>query len=277
MPELPETETIARDLDAAVVGATITGADVPRASVLREADAATLGARVRGARITRVWRRAKLIVLDLDTADRLVVQPRFTGALLLESDDLPLHVRERGFVRVTFPLADGRRLHYRDIRCLGTVALMSPARFAEYTGALGPEPLDPAFTADRLAAVLAASRQPVKKVLMDQRRLVGLGNIYANEALWRAGVHPGRAANAVAPVEAARLHAGVVGVLAESIAYRGTSFRDYVDARGGRGSFVARLAAYGRAGEPCPRCGTAMEGTHAIDGRASVFCPQCQR
>ena len=280
MPELPETETIARDLDAALPGAAIAAVAVPRPSVLREVDAEALAARVAGARIRRVWRRAKLIVLDLDRGDRLVVQPRFTGALLLEEapgDGTGLSARERGFVRVSFRLDDGRALHYRDIRALGTVALMATERFAAYAGALGPEPLEPAFTRDALREALASSRQPVKKVLMDQRRLVGVGNIYANEALWRAGVAPGRAASSLTPAEAGRVRDAVVEVLTESIALRGTSFRDYVDARGGRGGFVERLAVYGRADAPCHRCDLPLTGTHEVDGRQTVYCARCQR
>ena len=280
MPELPETETIARDLDALLPGAAIARVLVPRPSVLREVDADALAARTAGARIRRVWRRAKLIVVDLDGGDRLVVQPRFTGALLLEDapgDGTLLPERERGFVRVTFRLDDGRALHYRDIRALGTVALMAPERFAAYAGALGPEPLEPAFTRDALRDALASSRQPVKKVLMDQRRLVGVGNIYANEALWRARVAPDRAASSLTRTEVGRVRDAVVEVLTESIALRGTSFRDYVDARGGRGGFVERLAVYGRADAPCHRCEAPLVGTHEVDGRQTVYCTRCQR
>jgi formamidopyrimidine-DNA glycosylase len=274
MPELPETETIARDLDAEVRGATITGVHVHRGDVLREVDADELSRRVTGARVERAWRRAKLVVLDLSTGDRLVVQPRFTGGLLIDAGQLD--ERERGFLRVTLDLDDGRRLHYRDIRCLGTVALMTPERFAAYAGALGVEPLDPAFTEAHLSELLRGSRQAVKKLLMDQRRLVGVGNIYANEALWRARIHPARPGGSLSAEEVGRLRAGIVGVLEESIRHRGTSFRDYVDGRGERGTFVEQLAAYGRAGEPCKRCGGPLESTHDIDGRQTVFCPRCQ-
>ena len=274
MPELPETETIARDLDAEVRGRRILGVEVSRPDVLREVDGAALAGRTRDATIERVWRRAKLVVLDLSTGDRIVVQPRFTGALLLDAGDLP--ERERRFSTLAFALDDGRRLHYRDIRRLGTVAVMSPTRFAGYAGGLGPEPLDPAFTADELAGILRASRQPVKKVLMDQRRLVGVGNIYANEALWRARVAPDRPARSLGAAEAERLHGAVRGVLAESIAERGTSFRDYVDAAGRRGGFAARLAAYGRGGEPCHRCARPLTESHAVDGRSTVWCEACQ-
>jgi formamidopyrimidine-DNA glycosylase len=275
LPELPETETIARDLDAEVRGATITGVTVHRADVLREVDARGLARRVRGARIERAWRRAKLVILDLSTGDRLVVQPRFTGALLVDTGDLA--EREHRFLRITFDLADGRKLHYRDIRCLGTVALMGPERFAEYVGALGVEPLDPAFTGAHLSALLRGSRQAVKKLLQDQRRVVGVGNIYANEALWRARLHPARTGASLSESEVAALRDAVVSVLQESIALRGTSFRDYVDARGQRGGFVEKLAVYGRADAPCPRCGTPLAETHDVDGRTTVFCPTCQR
>ncbi len=275
MPELPETETIARDLDRQVTGATIVAVAVPRSDVLREVTARVLRRRLAGARIARCWRRAKLVVLDLSTGDRLVVQPRFTGALLL--DDGQLDERERAYATIRLDLDDGRTLIYRDIRRLGTVALMPPARFERYVAALGVEPLDPAFGAGELSELLQTSRQAVKKVLMDQRRLAGVGNIYANEALWRAGIDPSRQARGISPAEAAALHAAITGVLRESIEARGTSFRDYRDANGNAGAFAEQLAVYGRADRPCPRCGTRLVGTHAIDGRSTVLCPRCQR
>jgi formamidopyrimidine-DNA glycosylase len=274
VPELPETETIARDLDREIAGRTVTAVRVRRPDVLREVGPRALTKRLVGSRITRSWRRAKLVVLDLSTGDRLVVQPRFTGALLIDAGDLP--TREREYSTVEFVLDDGRSLHYRDIRRLGTVALMDEARFSRYSSALGVEPLDRAFTADHLSGLLRASRQAVKKVLMDQRAVVGIGNIYANEALWRARIDPSRAAKTVSASEASALRASIVDVLTESIAHRGTSFRDYRDASGARGGFVERLAVYGRAGEPCPRCGRRLIGTHAIDGRMTVLCAHCQ-
>jgi formamidopyrimidine-DNA glycosylase len=275
VPELPETETISRDLHREITGRRVTGVTVTKADVLRESSAAELAERVVGKAIVRAWRRAKLVVLDLDSGDRIVVQPRFTGALLLSAGPLPDH--EAPYSTLRFELDDGRDLHYRDIRRLGTVALMSPARFEEYSSRLGVEPLDPAFTASHLSGILRGSRQAVKKVLMDQRVLVGVGNIYANEACWRAGVDPSRAARTVSAEESTALHAAIVGVLTESIAARGTSFRDYRDASGGRGDFERSLAVYGRAGEPCPRCGARLVETHAIDGRSTVLCARCQR
>lgn len=274
MPELPETETIARDLHRAIVGARITAVRVIRPDVLREVRAPAFTRRVQGTSIERCWRRAKLVVLDLSSGDRIVVQPRFTGALLIDDGALP--ESERRYSTVELTLDDGRRVHYRDIRRLGTVTLMPAERFARYVAALGIEPLDPSFTPEHLSVLLRGSRQAVKKVLMDQRAIAGLGNIYANEALWRAGIDPSRAANRVGTEESARLRDAIVAVLTESIAHRGTSFRDYRDASGARGGFVDYLAVYGRAGEACLRCSARLVGTHAIDGRMTVLCARCQ-
>lgn len=275
MPELPETETIARDLDREIAGRRIESVVVTRADVLREVSAPALERRLAGSTITRAWRRAKLVVLDLSTADRIVVQPRFTGALLIDAGHLP--DTERRYSTIELRLDDGRSVHYRDIRRLGTVSLMSPSRFERYASALGIEPLDPAFTGAHLSVLLRGSRQAIKKVLMDQRIVAGIGNIYANESLWRARIDPSRAANRITSTEAHALRDEIVGVLEESIALRGTSFRDYRDASGERGGFVERLSAYGHAGDPCPRCGHRLIGTQAIDGRMTVLCAHCQR
>ena len=275
MPELPETETIARDLNREVSGAVIVGVGVPRPDVLRGIGAAALRRRIAGARIERCWRRAKLVVLDLSTGDRLVVQPRFTGALLVDAGQID--ERERAYATVRLQLGDGRTLFYRDIRRLGTVALMPPDRFERYSAALGAEPLDPRFGPGELSELLRGSRRAVKKVLMDQRKIAGVGNIYANEALWRAGIDPSRPARSLDAVETGGLHAALTAVLREAVAARGTSFRDYRDASGASGAFAERLAVYGRAGEPCARCGARLVGTHAIDGRSTVLCARCQR
>jgi formamidopyrimidine-DNA glycosylase len=275
VPELPETETIARDLDREISGRTIVGVAVRRADVLREVDPDDLARRTVGRTIERCWRRAKLVVLDLSEGDRIVVQPRFTGALLLSRGPLP--DTEAPYSTLHFALDDGRDLHYRDIRRLGTLALMDAERFGAYSARLGIEPLDPEFSAEHLSVLLRGSRQPVKKLLMDQRVLVGVGNIYANEACWRAGVDPSRSARTLSDDEIARLHGGITTVLSESIAARGTSFRDYRDASGGRGDFERSLAVYGRGGQPCRRCGARLLETHAIDGRTTVLCAGCQR
>lgn len=289
MPELPETETIARDLDAEIRGARVTSVAVRKADVLRETTAEAFGDALAGCAITRVWRRAKLVVLDFASltpngesgpstrppAWHVVVQPRFTGGLLLDTGTLT--TEDTAYVAVTLHFDDGRRLHYRDVRRLGTVALMDVTRFARYAGALGLEPLDPSTDDVAFSGLLRASRRPIKTVLMDQRRLAGVGNIYANEALWRAGIDPSREASGITVGESATLRSALCDVLRASIAARGTSFRDYRDARGERGGFVEHLAVYGRAGAPCQKCARRLIGTHAIDGRGTVFCASCQR
>ena len=274
MPELPETETIARDLDGAIRGRRITKVAVRKADVLREVSARSIAKRLRDATILRSWRRAKLVVIDLDTGDRIVVQPRFTGALLI--DDGTFTGSELEYSTLRLDLDDGRALHYADVRRLGTVALMDADRFEEYSGKLGIEPLDGAFTAAHLSTVLRATSQPVKKVLMEQRKIAGIGNIYANEALWRARIDPSRPGAAITLEEAKQLRDSIVAVLGEAIEARGTSFRDYRDARGKRGTFVEKLEAYGRGGLPCRRCGSKLVSTHAIDGRATTMCVKCQ-
>lgn len=274
MPELPETETIARDLDMSVSGRTIRDVTITRPDVLREASAADVKERLAGATLVRSWRRAKLVVIDLSSGDRIVVQPRFTGALIV--DDGALERALLAYSTVELALDDGRSLHYCDVRRLGTFSLMNTSRFEDYSSMLGEEPLDRSFTVERLSVLVRGTHQPVKKVLMDQRGIAGIGNIYANEALWRAGVDPSRAGRALKDGEIEKLHVAIVSVLEESIAMRGTSFRDYVDSRGQRGGFAQKLQAYGREGEPCLRCGAKLIGTHAIDGRATVFCARCQ-
>jgi formamidopyrimidine-DNA glycosylase len=274
VPELPETETIARDLDGAIRGRKITKVSVRKADVLREVSVRSIAKRLRDATILRSWRRAKLVVIDLDTGDRIVVQPRFTGALLI--DDGTFTGSELDYSTLRIDLDDGRALHYADVRRLGTVALMNADRFEEYSGKLGIEPLDGAFTAAHLSTVLRATSQPVKKVLMEQRKIAGIGNIYANEALWRARIDPSRPGAAITLEETTLLRDSIVAVLGEAIDARGTSFRDYRDARGKRGTFVEKLQAYGRGGLPCRRCGSKLVMTHAIDGRATTMCVKCQ-
>ena len=259
-----------------LAGARIRSASVTRADVLRSVTAREFVDRLKGATITRSWRRAKLIILDLDSHDAIVVQPRFTGALLVESAPSDVSDRDRAYITLSVTLDDGRLLHYRDIRRLGSVALLTRDALNRHLGPLGPEPLDPSLTAERFSGSLRNSRQAIKKVLMDQQVLAGVGNIYANEALWMARIDPSRAADSLNDSEAAALLKSLREVLTSSIAQRGTSFRDYVDATGGRGGFVPFLQAYGRGGLPCSRCGTALVDSSAIDGRTTVFCWRCQ-
>lgn len=275
MPELPEVETIARDLQSTVRGATVSAAHVHRADVLRERTAKAFASRIAGAMFERFWRRAKYVVGDLSTGDRLVVSPRFTGALLVEPG--PFKRSGADYTCIQFPLADGRTLRFRDVRRLGTVELMAPARFEAFTAAIGPEPLEASFTAERFTEIVRASTRAIKTILMDQRRMAGIGNIYANEALWRARIRPTRRGSSLTRTQAAQLHAEAVAVLRSAVEQRGTSFRDYQDPFGGRGGFLGLAKVYGRDGEPCVRCGTTLRSSHALENRITVWCTTCQK
>ncbi|HEX6643526.1 MAG TPA: DNA-formamidopyrimidine glycosylase [Gemmatimonadales bacterium] len=274
MPELPEVETIVRDLRPALAGRTILRARLSHDDVLRGVSRRGLLAGLKGATIVSLSRRAKHAVLELDTGRRLVIQPGMSGALLVAGE--PLAKEDAKYAVLRAALDDGRELVYRDVRRLGTLLLLSPGEWAEYDAALGPEPLDERFTADELAARLGRSRQAVKKVLMDQRYVVGVGNIYANEALFAARIDPSRAANRVTADEYRLLHREVRRILEAAIRSKGTTFRDYRTGTGERGNFQFELLVYGREGEPCRTCGTRLTLTHLIDGRSTVFCHRCQ-
>ncbi len=181
------------------------------------------------------------------------------------------------YATVVWELEDGGRFWYRDVRRLGTVTLADDAGLAAYDARIGIEPLDPAFDTPRLSGLLRGSRAAIKKVLMDQSVLAGVGNIYANEALWRAGIDPSREARSLRGEEVARLHDSLTAILAASIQARGTTFRDYRDPSNRAGGFAAQLLVYGLAGTPCASCGARLVETHAIDGRSTVFCHRCQR
>ena len=256
-------------------GAVVVAVLVHRRDVLRECAAPSFSKRMAGVTFERFWRRAKYVVADLSSGERLVVSPRFTGSLLVEPG--PFRSDRSDYTCIQFALQDGRTLRFRDVRRLGTVAVMAPPRFAGWDAAIGPEPLDPAFTAVEFSKRMRSSTRAIKTILMDQRRVAGIGNIYANEALWRAKVRPTRRGSALTRAEAALLFDEARAVLASAVAHRGTSFRDYQDPFGGRGGFLGLAKVYGRGGEPCLRCGTTLRATHKLEGRISVWCPSCQR
>lgn len=273
MPELPEVETIVRDLRPVLVGRRIETAALSHADVLRGVTRRTLLATLPHRTIRALSRRAKHAVFDLGDR-RLVVQPGMTGALLIY--DHALTPAEQRYAVLQLALDDGRLLVYRDVRRLGTLLLLDDRRWAAYDSALGPEPLADDFTAPALYRALQGSRAAVKKVLMDQRHVVGIGNIYANEALFAARIDPSRPARQLTLDDATRLHAEVRRILTAAIASQGTTFRDYRTGTGERGNFQLELLVYGREGEPCRVCGTRLAGTHAIDQRITVFCHRCQ-
>jgi formamidopyrimidine-DNA glycosylase len=278
VPELPEVETIVQDLRPTLLGRTIVHARLSHDDVLRGVTRAGLARGLAGATVGGLTRRAKHAVFELETPRgrrRLVVQPGMTGALLVY--DRPLADDEARYAVLRAALGGGGELVYRDVRRLGTILLLDDAGWHAYDRALGPEPLDDAFTFQDMAASFQRSRQAIKKVLMDQRFVVGVGNIYANEALFAAGIDPSRAASAVSGEEYALLHHEVRRILTAAIRHRGTTFRDYVTGAGDAGGFQFELFVYGREGQPCRLCGTRLTGTHLIDARTTVFCHRCQQ
>lgn len=270
VPELPEVETIVRDLARLLPGATFGMPEVLWPDVIEE-DPASFAAGLRDRRVGVVRRRAKNIVLELGD-DRLVVNLGMTGRLLVARSGDP----EPSHVAVRIPLDDGRSLLYHDVRRFGRLQRFTAAGWMAREAAFGPEPLGPEWTPERLHANTRRSRVAVKTWLMDQHRVVGVGNIYASEALFRAGVDPRRPANTLAPAEAARLHAATREVLGEAIEFRGTTLLDYRDASGAEGGFRARLRVYDRAGEPCHACGRPVERI-VQGGRSTFYCGVCQR
>lgn len=274
MPELPEVETIARDLAPRLTGRRIRRVELRYTDVLRRVSKPRLLTTLSRNTIESVGRRAKHAVLRLRSGHRLVIQPRMTGSLVVY--DRPLTPEENRYAVLLWTLDDGARFAYRDVRRLGTVWLLDEPGWARYSARLGPEPLEDAFTAAVFAQRLAGTRAAIKKAIMDQRRLVGVGNIYANEALFDARIDPSRATHRISEEELGRLHGAIREILSRAIAASGTTVRDYRTGTGEAGSFQLELNVYDRAGEPCRNCGRRLATTHAIDGRQTTLCYHCQ-
>ncbi len=275
MPELPEVETIVRELAPQLVGRTIRHARLTKSDVLRGVTRARLIRVLTGDRIAAVTRRAKHAVVQLSRGSRVVIQPRMTGSLVVHRH--PLTASQTRYAVLICRLDNGRVLVFRDVRRLGTISLLDHRGWEAYAARLGPEPLDSSFTAPVFTARLRGTRAAVKKAIMDQRRLVGVGNIYANEALFQARIDPSRPAGQLSPPELQRLHRAIRNVLARAIASSGTTVRDYRTGTGARGRFQFALRVYDRGGAPCRRCGRRLVTTHAIDGRQTTMCWFCQR
>lgn len=270
---MPEAETIVRGLRATVVGETIVRVEVPKPDILREGRR-PFAARVRGQTVRAVRRRAKNVVIQLDRAHVIAVNLGMTGRLL------PFRTPPRGSARpghpaVRFRFASGGVLIFDDTRRFGTVECLTDDAWAVRSARIGPEPLDDAYRPDDLIAALAGSRSPIRSWLLDQRRIAGVGNIYAAEALFLSGVHPSRPAKSITPAEAVRLHRAIRSVLTDAIQAGGTTIRDYRNAEGEAGEFVTQLFVYGRDGEACHRCGDVIE-RFVLSNRSAFFCPTCQ-
>lgn len=275
MPELPEVETIVRDIASRLEGHRIVHARLRKSDVLRGVSRRRLLTTLKGNAIVQVHRRAKHVVVRLASGHRLVIQPRMTGSLVVQAE--PPTAEQARYAVLEWTLETGDVFVFRDVRRLGTVWLLDEAGWARYTDRLGPEPLDETFTPFVLAERLAGSRQAIKKAIMDQERLAGVGNIYANEALFHAGIDPSKPASALSLEQLGALHTAIRDVFERALASNGTTLRDYRTGTGQPGRFQLELAVYGRGGEPCVRCGRRLVTTHAIDGRATTLCAFCQR
>lgn len=269
MPELPEAETIVRGLRPRLTGRTVTGLDVVRPDILRE-EARAFRRGLIGRTVSTVERRAKNVVFPLVGGGVLAVNLGMTGRLLL---DPPSSAARHPAVR--FALDDGHTLVFDDVRRFGTVECLDAEAWRARSDAMGPEPLDPGFRAEELRRRLAESRAPVRSWLLDQRKIAGVGNIYANEALYLAGIDPRRPARDVTSAEAGRLHGAIREVLEQAIRAGGTTLRDYRTADGDEGRYGNALRVYGRAGEPCARCGTGIVRI-VFANRSAFLCPRCQ-
>ena len=269
MPELPEVETIVGGLRPTLPGKTIEHLEVLHPDVLRQPPM-DFSARLRGRTFESLDRRGKNIVAHLTEGVALVVNLGMTGRLVLARDEV-----RTTHPAVCFTLSAGPLLVYDDVRRFGAVEVVDEAEWAARDRRLGPEPLSSSFTARRLHADLSRSISPIRSWLLDQRRVAGVGNIYANEALHLAGIHPQRSARSMTEGEARRLHRAVRQTLRSALENRGTTLRDYRDALGNPGDNAAQLRVYGRGREPCLRCSTRICRL-VFGNRSAFYCPSCQ-
>lgn len=278
MPELPEVETVRRELAPELEGRRILRVRIHQPDiVLPPRPAGGIESHLADARVEGVGRRGKYLLLHVRPPEGepavLQVQLRMTGRFELgHGREVPESLTH---LAAELHLDDGRILWYDDVRRLGGFRLLTAAQWEDVERQLGPEPLEPEFSASRFARILARSRAPIKNLLLNQARIAGIGNIYASEALHAARVDPRRPARELGPREVRRLHGAVRRVLTRATAAAGTTVRDYRALNGRSGGFQVRLRVYGRAGEACPRC---REEVRRIvqAGRSTFFCPGCQ-
>jgi len=275
VPELPEVETVRARLEPVLVGRRLEHVEIHDPRLTRPFDPAGVAAELEGERIVAVDRRGKYLIVRFESGRALLIHLRMTGNLLHGNGEWlpPADPHRRAVVR----LDDGSDVVYRDVRRFGTWLLVELHELEPYLGdRVGREPLERSFTTKRLAEALAGRRTPVKAAILDQRRLAGIGNIYADEALWRARIHPQRPAGELDPVELKALHGGIRTALRAGIERQGATLRDYRTPDGGSGAMQHEFKVYGREGEPCDRCGTPIEKIRAA-GRGTWYCPNCQR
>jgi formamidopyrimidine-DNA glycosylase len=273
MPELPEVESVRLQLEPALVGRRFERVRVEDSRLVRPYDPAEVAAELEGERVAAVERRGKYLVVRFESGRVLLIHLRMTGNLLHGARGSFQDLSHR---RAVVTLDDGSDVAYRDVRRFGTWLLLEPGEAEPYVDArVGDEPLDALFTAARLGERLAGRRTSLKAALLDQRTLAGMGNIYADEALWRARLNPLRPAAGLDRTELRRLHRGIRAALEHGLARQGSTLRDYRLPDGSGGSMQDEFRVYGRRDEPCERCGTLIVRTQ-VAGRTTWYCPTCQ-
>src|SRR5213082_1065601 len=273
MPELPEVETVRARLAPVLTGRRFERVEIHDPRLVRPYEPAEVAAELEAERVAAVQRRGKYLIVEFEGGRVLLIHLRMTGSLLRAPDgSLPDDPHRRAVVR----LDDRSVVAYRDVRRFGTWLLLEPGEAEPYLAArVGEEPLDTLFTAARLGERLAGRRTSLKAALLDQRTLAGMGNIYVDEALWRAGLNPLRPAAGLDRNELRRLHRAIRAALVHGLARQGSTLRDYRLPDGSGGSMQDEFRVYGRRDEPCDRCGTPIART-SIAGRTTWFCPTCQ-
>ena len=272
MPELPEVETVRARLAPVLTGRRFERVEIHDPRLVRPYEPAEVAAELEGERVAAVERRGKYLIVRFESGRVLLIHLRMTGSLRHTSGDLAEDTHRRAVVR----LDNGSDVAYRDVRRFGTWLLLEPGELEPYLDSrVGEEPLDALFTAARLGERLSGRQAPIKAALLDQRTLAGMGNIYVDEALWRARIHPLRAAESLDRNELRRLHKGVRAALEAGIARQGSTLRDYALPDGASGSMQHEFKVYGRGGEPCDRCGTPIAKIR-VAGRGTWFCSTCQ-
>lgn len=274
MPELPEVETIRRSLVEKVRGRRIHGVEILLPRLIKWPSAYEFQALVTGKTIQQLERKGKYLIMQLDDSMMLVIHLRMTGRLYFVDNE----EKTDRFTHIIFDLGEGCKLLYADTRTLGTLYAMPASELWRIAGlaGMGPEPLTAEFSLAYFRGLLHARKGRIKALLLNQKLIGGLGNIYVDEAMAIAGIDPDRLACSLNDQEAARLYEAVNQVIDDGINHGGTTFRDYRDGTGKSGSHQNYLAVYGRKGQPCKRCGTPIERKE-VAGRGTHYCPNCQR
>lgn len=272
MPELPEVETIKRELEKTILGLRILNLQVFDKRVLNKISPKEFIKQIKNQKIIRATRRAKAVILSFESGYHLTIQPKMTGYFFIQNPPLRHFTKE---TKVVFVLSNGIQLLYNDHRMFGKLSFVRDLDSLSYIQSAGPEPLENHFNVEWIKKQSANRRIAIKQLLLDQKFVAGIGNIYASEILFAAGVNPKKASNKLKSADAQRIYHSTLNILKEAIEYRGTSMRDYRDPAGEKGNFFNRIKVYGREGEFCLSCKEMIK--RIVQGQRSTFyCPKCQ-